>query len=189
MLRLWCDARPNWKARLAYAIALPTSTVVVIMASHLGGSLTHGEGFLTEHAPPVLRRLLGLPETATAAAPGAADRTFYEASIQPILTSRCVACHGPEKAKGKLRLDSYAELVKGGNYGPSVVPGKPDDSELLRRVRLPLDDDDRMPPKGKPQLTPGEEAVLAWWIEAGASGTATAAALHPPPAIRSQLGR
>src|SRR4051812_28627691 len=58
-----------------------------------------------------------------------ADLHFLD-KVKPLLDSRCVSCHGPEKQKGKLRLDSRAAAIKGGEVGPSVVPGKPADSLL-----------------------------------------------------------
>jgi hypothetical protein len=81
-----------------------------------------------------------------------------------LLAERCASCHGAKKQKGKLRVDSLAALKRGGKEGAAVVPGRPDASLLLKRVRLPLNDDDHMPPKTKPQLTPREVQVLSDWI-------------------------
>ena len=103
--------------------------------------------------------------------------------IGPIFKANCVTCHGPDKSKGKLRLDSFAAALKGGDGGPEIVPGKPERSELMRRVWLPIDDDDHMPPDGKPQPTAEDLALLQWWIDSGAPGNQTLSKLDPPPNI------
>ncbi len=98
-----------------------------------------------------------------AAAAGAADY----AQIAPILEARCVRCHGPDKAKAGLRLDSHAAILVGGRGGAVVVPGKPDESSLLVLAAKPADDEERMPPKGDP-MTADELALVRTWIQAGA---------------------
>src|SRR5438034_9075166 len=60
----------------------------------------------------------------------AADKVDFEQQIKPILEFDCVRCHGPEKPKGNLRLDTRAGALKGGDDGTSLVPGKPDRSRL-----------------------------------------------------------
>lgn len=149
------------------------------LAGHYGGSLTHGENYLAFRAPA---------ETAPAAAVNdPAKAVAFHAVIQPILEQRCVSCHGPSKSNGDLRLDTYAELLKGGKTGQSLKPGSAASSELVKRVYLPLEAKKHMPPKGKPQLTDDELAVLEWWIDRGASAEQTVLALAPPPAIAQAL--
>src|SRR5262245_57369119 len=87
--------------------------------------------------------------------------------VAPILEQRCVSCHGPKKQKGKLRLDRKEHLFKGDEADWRVQPGKPDDSELLRRVKLPTGDEDVMPNEG-PRLSDAQIATLQKWIAAGA---------------------
>src|SRR5881396_2770753 len=60
----------------------------------------------------------------------AAEKINFEQQIKPILEFDCVRCHGPEKPKGNLRLDTRAGALKGGDDGTSLVPGKPDRSRL-----------------------------------------------------------
>jgi|TARA_B100001971_G_C18263138_1_gene589053 hypothetical protein len=60
---------------------------------------------------------------------------FFEAKIRPILLSHCTECHGPKKQKNKLRVDSLSALLKGGKEGPAIVPGKPQESLLIRAVQ------------------------------------------------------
>ncbi len=95
-----------------------------------------------------------------------ADETSFERDIRPILTSRCVACHGANKQKGELRLDAKSLALRGGERGPVIVPGKSGESLLWKRVSS-SNDDERMPPNGKP-LTVEQVAALKAWIDAGA---------------------
>ncbi len=112
----------------------------------------------------------------------AADATksqLYKDLVVPILDAKCASCHGAEKPKGKLRVDSLEAILKGGNEGSSVVAGKIDESPLIQRVYLPLNDDEHMPPEDKEQLSEQETAVLAFWIASGAKETGTVAELKP----------
>src|SRR5687768_10727521 len=78
---------------------------------------------------------------AALAAPASADEpareqaAFFEAKVRPVFVERCLGCHGPDKQKGGLRLDSKAGWRAGGERGPAVVPGKPDESPLVKAVR------------------------------------------------------
>ncbi|MBK7641909.1 MAG: PSD1 domain-containing protein [Planctomycetes bacterium] len=83
-----------------------------------------------------------------------------EATPQSILVERCVACHGPDQHKGDLRLDQASSATR------AIAPGKPQESELFRRL-ISADPEERMP-KGKPALPPEEIEVLRAWIAAGA---------------------
>lgn len=161
----------NWLGRpKAYRLFLLATLASLVIASHLGASLTHGRDFLTQYAPGPLRLLFPRAEAPAARSMSSASlsqRVFAEV-VQPILLQRCAACHGPEKQKAELRVDSLAALLKGGKAGPAFVPGKAKDSPLLQRMLLPLNTDDHMPPEGKPQPTPTETTVLEWWIESGA---------------------
>ncbi len=97
----------------------------------------------------------------------AADKVDFEHQIKPILELDCVRCHGPEKPKGGLRLDTQGGALKGGDSGPALVPGKPDQSPLYTSTILPADDDKHMPPKGDP-LKKDQTELLRVWIEQGA---------------------
>jgi hypothetical protein len=107
------------------------------------------------------------------------NKKLFPELVAPILSAKCVGCHGDEKQKGKLRLDSIEAIMKGGSEGETVIAGKVDESSLLQRVYLPLDDDEHMPPEGKDQLTAQETAVLAFWVASGAKPDATIADLKP----------
>jgi mono/diheme cytochrome c family protein len=100
----------------------------------------------------------------------AAPATFAT-RVAPILEKNCSVCHGAEKQKAKLRLDSYAATLKGGDSGEVVKPGDVKGSELYRRITLPKDHEDVMPSDGKPLLGRDDIAVLEKWIAAGAPET------------------
>ena len=92
---------------------------------------------------------------------------FFETRIRPVLFEQCVQCHGPEKQKGGLRVDSREALLKGGESGAVVVVGKPGVSLLLTAVRQE-DQDLQMPPlKAGPKLQEGVIADLAIWVQEG----------------------
>lgn len=123
-----------------------------------------------------------LTSSLLASSPAFADSMksqLYKDLVAPVLAAKCAGCHGEEKPKGKLRVDSLEALLKGGNEGASIVAGKLDESPLLQRVYLPLTDDEHMPPEDKTQLTAEESAVLAFWIQSGAKGTGTVAEFKP----------
>ena len=174
----------------AYRASLLVTLILLVVAGHFGSSITHGRDFLSRYAPAPLRPLLGGSPPATAAHSLPADplqRQVFADVIQPILQERCSPCHGPEKQKGELRVDSLAALRQGGQNGPAFVAGKAADSLMIRRLLLPLEHDDHMPPDGKPQPTTAEIGLLQWWIDAGARESGTVGSLKPTPEILSQL--
>ncbi len=88
--------------------------------------------------------------------------------VKPLLESTCLSCHGPKEQKGKFRLDTLADALKGGeNKGAAIVPGQPEKSPLYTTTILPPDHDDIMPPKGAP-LTKEQAELLKRWIAQGA---------------------
>jgi mono/diheme cytochrome c family protein len=88
----------------------------------------------------------------------------FEKKVRPLFLAKCAGCHGPEKSKGGLRLDTADAFAKGGESGPAVVAGDPDKSRLVKAVRG--EGDVQMPPGKK--LAPEEVAVLVEWVERGA---------------------
>jgi mono/diheme cytochrome c family protein len=102
--------------------------------------------------------------------PGKPD---FARDVQPILTAHCITCHGPEKHENGLRLDWGSGVLRGGDSGVAVVPGKAMDSLLMQAVRGTSDSVSRMPLKKEP-LSEAEIALLHRWIEAGANVPADA---------------
>jgi uncharacterized membrane protein/mono/diheme cytochrome c family protein len=173
----------------AYAVLLAAAAALLVVASHFGGTLSHGEGYLTDKLPPALRAWFGRPPAPPAAVPAGetaattaapakvglksadpANPAYYAVHIAPLFIRSCVPCHRPEKHKGDLRMDTLAELRKGGSDGPALVPGDPKNSEILRRVALPPSDDDFMPSDDEKPLTREEIQMITAWIAAGAKG-------------------
>jgi mono/diheme cytochrome c family protein len=95
-----------------------------------------------------------------------ATAEFFEKKIRPLFVTRCSECHGGDakSIKSGLRLNSRAELLKGGERGPAVVPGDPTKSRLIQAVRYK--GDLKMPPKGR--LTDTEITDLETWVKDGA---------------------
>ncbi|MCP5559393.1 MAG: DUF1553 domain-containing protein [Verrucomicrobiaceae bacterium] len=91
----------------------------------------------------------------------------FGSQVQHVLETKCLECHNPSKTKGDLLMTDLAAMIKGGEAGAALVPGKPDESEIVKRVLLPKGHDDIMPPKGDP-LTPAEIANLKRWVAEGA---------------------
>lgn len=113
-----------------------------------------------------------------------ASAVDYTKEIKPIFTQKCYACHAVNKGKekGDVALDTpekLAEVIKPGGH---IIPGDPAKSTLLISCKLPDDDDDVMPPKGKNRLTETEIKTLETWIQEGASLTAGGSASAPAAA-------
>jgi hypothetical protein len=99
----------------------------------------------------------------------------FDTDIKPIFEKACFKCHGPdvEKPKGKMRADTRAAVLKGGENGPDVTPGDLSKSPLIAQVaQITSDEDEYMPPKGNkakiPPLTKEEVGLVRAWIEQGA---------------------
>lgn len=106
--------------------------------------------------------------------PPPSDKTgvTYATDIKPIFDQSCTKCHGLEKPKGKLRLDSLAGVLKGGEDGKVIVPGDSGGSVLVHNIAHAGDPDDYMPPpKNKaniPPLTKAQIGLIRAWIDQGA---------------------
>lgn len=148
-----------------YQMALVCSVGVVFYTSHLGGQLTHGEDFLTDYLP-----VLNVKHALSSRSPE--ELLLYEDLIRPIIEDKCLSCHNEYKTKGGLLMSTFEDIKKGGKSGKAMlVSSAPDSSELYRRLILPLDHDDHMPPAEKPQLTEEELFTLKYWIEEGGEQT------------------
>ncbi len=95
----------------------------------------------------------------------AASIEFFQTKVKPLLEARCFECHGPgtKKLKGGLSLASRAATLKGGDSGAAIVPGKPDESLLIKAINYV---DFEMPPKSR--MPEGEIAILTEWVKRGA---------------------
>ena len=103
------------------------------------------------------------PASAADAPDEKAQGKFFESKIRPLLAEHCFKCPGEKKEKGGLRLVSHGSLLKGGESGAAIVPGKPDESLLIEAVRY---ESLEMPPAGK--LPEADIKLLESWVAAGA---------------------
>ncbi|SMD00232.1 c-type cytochrome domain-containing protein [Pedobacter nyackensis] len=155
--------------------------LVVLMSysGHQGASLTHGKDYLTFRT--LMQQEREKPATVEQA-------MLFEDVIQPILQKKCVQCHRDGKQKGELSLESLAALKEGGKNGQAAVPGKPDASELFKRITLDEDHKDFMPADGKAPLTKNEVKLIAWWIKEGkAEGGKTIAEIKNTTALKPMV--
>ena len=163
-------------ALIGYRASLTATLVVLVVAGHYGGNLTHGSKYLVENAPQFIKEFLEeepevMPARTTASGasldPGS---LYYLDKVRPIFEAKCIRCHGPEKQKAGYRLDQKEIAFKGGESGEVAIKAKePMRSNLVRLIMLPRDHDDVMPPDGKEPLTPEEVMTIVHWIQSGAS--------------------
>ena len=190
----WTGIATTVLAALAFAlkrfrwIFMISTVILLTLAGHYGGNLTHGEDYLfpkKKTAQPVTIPNLDSLQTAELAGTTASTATnsgnegvpqtverktfIYRDYVVPILENKCYSCHSATKMKGGLRLDTEAFIKKGGKNGSILSPGNPNASSIFSCLLLPPDDDNHMPPKGKPQLSEQEIAALHFWIKKGAS--------------------
>lgn len=154
-----------YQNRKVYQATLYSSFIGIVIAGHFGAGLTHGINFLTE------------PIIAQDEVEFNVEEPVITSVIMPVLESKCVSCHGAEKKKGELDFSSLTKIHEGGKNGPVWIAGDSDSSQLIQRAMLPLEHKKHMPPKGKPQLTNLELALMQAWIEGGADETMTLAKL------------
>ncbi len=166
---------------------LPVGLFILIMITgHLGGLLTHGSDYLT--GP--LMDIFGNEKAANTFIKPVANvqqAVAYTEVIKPILQTRCYSCHGPNKQKGGLRMDDSLKLLKGGKDGVVILPNNADSSEMIKRLLLPVDNQDHMPPKEKPQPSEEQISLLHWWIANGADFTKKVKELDQPEKLKPVL--
>jgi hypothetical protein len=165
---------PAWQRILTLS-----TCVIMTIAGHFGGVLTHGEGYLFPSSSEKESTELTATDTLnhdslvtqTSADSNTAAVTFrhpFRDEIKPILAAKCESCHSAKKRKGRLRLDTEDFIRQGGKNGQILKPGDADGSTLFTHLVLPMDDEMHMPPKGKPQPTAGQIQLIRNWIAAGA---------------------
>ena len=151
-----------WLSTSEFNSPIVTKSIGVILllligfTGHFGGMITHGEDFL---ALPNSGRSEKIP----------ANPLIYEDVVARIIDDKCISCHNTNKTKGELLMTNLSHLLKGGESGNTIIPGAPEESELIRRLRLPLEDEDHMPPEGETPLNNSEIEILEQWIALGAT--------------------
>lgn len=133
-------------------------TGVLLLAAHLGATITHGENFVLAPVTPDNQKEL----------PPLEEAVVYAHLIEPILEAKCMGCHNNSKSKGELIMTTKESLLKGGKSGKLWDSAHAEEGLLLQRIHLPLEAKKHMPPIGKPQLTTFEINLLKAWIRGGA---------------------
>jgi uncharacterized membrane protein len=151
---------------------MAVASVLLLIAGHLGASLTHGEGFLTE---PFQRK----PDS-----PDLSNPIVYTDLIVPVLKEKCFGCHNPDKAKGGLVMTDTLSFLTGGDSGSPFASQVGETSQLMERLLVDLEHEHRMPPKGKPQLSPSEIALIQAWIDRHADFQSRLDQLPDAPSFR-----
>jgi len=165
---------------IIYKLLAVALLILIFITGHLGGSLTHGSDYLS----------FGSGEDDTIAIkpiPNVQEAKVYADVIQPIFQTKCYSCHSSRKQKGGLRLDKFELMMKGGKDGKIIMPGNPDESDMIKRLLLPDENEDHMPPRDKPQPNDKQIALLHWWIENGNDTAKKVKDMPQPEPIKSYL--
>ena len=150
-------------------IILSACLILIAISGHLGGNMTHGEGYLTRHMPQFFQQMYGSAKAVhqKITLPVLDSVIVYNDIIQPIFDAKCTSCHNPDKLKGNLNLTTEAGIMEGGKSGHAVVAGDLAKSELYRRITLPPGSSKFMPTDNHPPLIPIETGFIKWWITSG----------------------
>lgn len=144
----------------------------ILITGHWGGSLTYGKNYLLEHTPPFVRNLFGVPDSGSGIAASTLQNIdqaeVFAHLVQPIFKKKCFSCHNPEKEKGGLMLHTKEGIEKGGENGKPLEPGNANNSLMVKRILLPKENEEHMPPDGKAQISDDELTIIKWWIDQGA---------------------
>jgi mono/diheme cytochrome c family protein len=119
---------------------------------------------------------------ALAAGPTDQQLRFFEEQVRPVLAEHCFKCHGDQAQRGELRVDSLSSLLSGGESGPAIEPGKPDESLLVEAIRY---DSLEMPPDS--QLDPAQIAAITKWIEIGSPWPGHDDSVRKPAAVKPKI--
>jgi hypothetical protein len=130
--------------------------VLMIVGSHFGGSLTHGEDYLNFSKEEISSKEFK---------PLTDSTRIYQDIVQTVLVNKCIECHNEKKQKGGLNLTSFASFQKGGKTGTAFAVGDPDQSLFIQRALLEINDNKHMPPKGKMQLSTEELFLFREWTK------------------------
>lgn len=150
--------KTNYIYRVEFAMVY---LLVIIIFTHKGAQLTHGAGVISfpEKEATKNKEVVKIVTDSNA--------TLYARAVAPILQQKCVSCHGTDKVKGELLLNTPENILKGGKSGNIISSDKDKEAILFERIHLDITHKKHMPPDGKAQLTSEEVAILSRWIKAG----------------------
>jgi uncharacterized membrane protein len=165
LLRLIWQKQQNSKISI-YRFSLFATSLAVIFTGHYGGSLTHGDDYFSFSNPKVDMEKSSLLSMNTESLSNE-NQIKLVGEVRAIFAHNCYKCHSSNKQEGKLRLDQKEFVFAGGKHGKVIVRGEPENSELVRRIKLPRNHKEAMPTKGK-ALSENEIELISFWIEKGA---------------------
>jgi uncharacterized membrane protein len=188
--------KKNWQTddtmKRVYLPSIYALVILLTATGHLGGNMTHGEDYLYAYTPEPFRSIAGLPPRTNGTGnirkiENINQALVYQDIIAPVMEQKCWSCHNANKMKGQLRMDKVELFMKGGEHGVIIKASDPENSEILKRVLLDINDEHRMPPKGKTPLTEQEIALVHWWIKSGAKVDVKVAQMKPDEKIKPIL--
>ena len=150
------------------------SMILLGVAGHFGGGLTHGIDHLTSPISEEKIKTVNVDEL-----------LIYHDIIQPIFKKKCNSCHNDAKKKGALVLSTISGIRKGGESGQLFISGNPENSLLISQLHLPIEHKKHMPPNGRVQLTEDEIKLLNWWVAEGGAFEHTVADVDIPLPVRA----
>ncbi len=154
--------------------------IAVLLTGHWGGLMVHGDPLAAAPWRNDPQRFAQFGEFGD-------QINVYEELVHPIMGAKCMVCHGAAKQNGKLRLDSFEAIMRGGDQGRVVAPGDVENSDLIGVILLPMAHDDHMPPPNRPQITDTELAALIYWVDSGAAADQVIAKNEVPAELRPLL--
>lgn len=188
----WAGKR---RTQVLYYLTLLGSVVMMTVSAHDGGESLHGDIF--KQVPWIEGGGEGRKHRhVTDSDPHGTEEEKYNPVlfteiVVPILEAKCNECHhSANKVKSKLKFDTYADIIKGGagqEDFPCLIPGDIKNSFFIESMELPEDDDYRMPPMKKEQMTADELVLLKWWVQVGAPEHKTLSEVEVSEAVRAIL--
>ncbi|HLO43665.1 MAG TPA: PSD1 and planctomycete cytochrome C domain-containing protein [Leadbetterella sp.] len=164
---LWLIWKKQQNSKISiYRFSLFATSLAVIFTGHYGGSLTHGDDYFSFSNPMVDTEKSSLLSMNTDSLSNE-NQIKLVGEVRAIFAHNCYKCHSSNKQEGKLRLDQKEFVFAGGKHGKVIVRGEPENSELVRRIKLPRNHKEAMPTKGK-ALSENEIELISFWIEKGA---------------------
>lgn len=169
LLLLWWITKKQQHSKIPiYRFALFAAVLGVVFTGHFGGSLTHGDDYFSfSNKKETAEKGQFLAFNNDSDSMSKENQVKLIGEVRAIFAHNCYKCHSSNKQEGKLRLDQKEFVFAGGKHGKVIVRGEPENSELVRRIKLPRNHKEAMPTKGK-ALTEDEIALISFWIEKGA---------------------
>ena len=164
---LWLIWQKQQNSKISiYRFSLFATSLAVIFTGHFGGSLTYGDDYFSFSNPKVDTEKSSLLSMNTDSLSNE-NQVKLVGEVRAIFAHNCYKCHSSNKQEGKLRLDQKEFVFAGGKHGKVIVRGEPENSELVRRIKLPRNHKETMPTKGK-ALSENEIELISFWIKKGA---------------------